>query len=111
MSAAERAKLFGHLASVTRAMVYGTGITALVQGVLIAIGFAVVGLPSPIVFGVLAALLALVPMAGTPVVWIPAALVLAAQERWYAAIFILRSEERRVGQECIARCARQRTDA
>ena len=89
MSREERARLFTHLASVTRAMVYGTGVTALVQGALIAIGFAVVGLPSPIVFGVLAALLALVPMAGTPVVWIPAALVLAAQERWYAAIFIL----------------------
>jgi predicted PurR-regulated permease PerM len=70
-------------------MVYGTGVTALVQGVLIAIGFAVVGLPSPIVFGVLAALLALVPLAGTPVVWVPAVLVLAAQERWYAAIFLL----------------------
>jgi predicted PurR-regulated permease PerM len=89
MAAPERARLFTHLASVTRAMVYGTGVTALVQGVLIAIGFAVVGLPSPIVFGVLAALLALVPLAGTPVVWIPAALVLAAQERWYAAAFLL----------------------
>ena len=89
MSAAERARLFTHLASVTRAMVYGTGVTALAQGVLIAIGFAIVGLPSPIVFGVLAALLALVPLAGTPVVWVPAALVLALQERWYAAIFLL----------------------
>jgi predicted PurR-regulated permease PerM len=89
MSHDERARLFAHLASVTRAMVYGTGVTAVVQGALIAIGFAVVGLPSPIVFGVLAALLALVPMAGTPVVWVPAVLVLAAQERWYAAIFLL----------------------
>lgn len=89
MSAQERSRLFAHLASVTRAMVYGTGVTALVQGVLIAIGFAIVGLPSPIVFGVLAALLALVPMAGTPVVWVPAVLVLAVQERWYAAVFLL----------------------
>jgi predicted PurR-regulated permease PerM len=89
MSVRERARLFTHLAAVTRAMVYGTGVTALAQGVLIAIGFAIVGLPSPIVFGVLAALLALVPLAGTPVVWLPAALVLALQERWYAAIFLL----------------------
>ena len=89
MSSAERGRLFSHLASVTRAMVYGTGVTALVQGVLIAVGFAIVGLPSPIVFGVLAALFALVPLAGTPVVWVPALLVLAAQGRWYAAIFLL----------------------
>lgn len=89
MSAIERARLFGHLASVTRAMVYGTGVTALVQGVLIGIGFALTGLPSPVVFGVLAALFALVPMAGTPFVWVPAVIVLAVQDRWYAAIFLL----------------------
>jgi predicted PurR-regulated permease PerM len=41
------------------------------------------------VFGVLAALLALVPLAGTPVVWVPAVLVLALQQRWYAAVFLL----------------------
>jgi predicted PurR-regulated permease PerM len=85
----DRARLFAHLAAVTRAMVYGTGVTALAQGALIAIGFALAGLPSPIVFGVLAALLALVPLAGTPVVWVPAVLVLALQQRWYAAVFLL----------------------
>jgi predicted PurR-regulated permease PerM len=89
MSAVEKARLFNHLGSVTRALVYGTGVTALAQGALVAIGFAIVGLPSPIVFGVLAALLALVPLAGTPVVWVPAAIVLGLQGRWYAALFML----------------------
>ena len=89
MSAADRSRLFGHLASVTRAVVFGTVVTALAQGALVAIGFAVVGLPSPIVFGVLAALFALIPLAGTPVVWVPAVVVLAFQGRWYAATFLL----------------------
>lgn len=88
-SEADKNRLFRHLASVMRAVVYGTGVTALAQGTLIAIGFAILGLPSPIVFGVLAALFALVPMAGTPVVWIPATIVLALQQRWGAAIFLL----------------------
>jgi predicted PurR-regulated permease PerM len=74
---------------VTRAVVYGSGVTAIVQGTLVAIGFAVAGLPSPIVFGVLAALFALVPLAGTPVVWVPAVIALALQGRWYAAGFLL----------------------
>ena len=87
-SEADKARLFGHLAAVTRALVYGTGVTALVQGALIGIGFAVVGLPSPIVFGVLAALGALIPLLGTPVVWVPAVIVLAAQGRWGAALFL-----------------------
>jgi predicted PurR-regulated permease PerM len=89
MPAADKARLFSHLAAVTRAIVYGTGVTALVQGALVAIGFAVTGLPSPIVFGVLATLFALVPMAGTPIVWAPAVIVLALQGRWYAATFML----------------------
>src|SRR5205823_2373813 len=85
----DKTRLFSHLGSVLRAMVYGTGVTALVQGALVAIGFAFTGLPSPIVFGVLAALFALVPMAGTPVVWAPAVVALALQQRWYAALFLL----------------------
>lgn len=85
----DKARLFTHLASVTRAVFYGSGVTALVQGTLIGIGFAIVDLPSPIVFGVFAALFALVPLAGTPVVWVPAVLVLAAQQHWYAALFLL----------------------
>ena len=85
----EKTRLFGHLASVTRALVYGTGVTAIVQGTLIGLGFAAVGLPSPVVFGVLAALAALIPLAGTPVVWVPAVIVLAAQGRWTAALIIV----------------------
>jgi predicted PurR-regulated permease PerM len=88
MTATERARLLGHLASVTRAMVFGTGVTALIQGALIAIGFSIVGLPSPIVFGVIAAFFAVVPLAGTPLVWVPAAVMLALQDRWYAALFL-----------------------
>jgi predicted PurR-regulated permease PerM len=88
MSETERSRLFAHLGSVLRAMVYGTGVTALVQGALVAIAFAIVGLPSPVVFGVLAALFALIPMMGTPIVWVPAAIMLAADGRTGAAIFM-----------------------
>jgi len=48
-----------------------------------------VGLPSPIVFGVVAALVALLPFGGTALVWGPAALVLAIEGRWGATIFML----------------------
>ena len=89
MSDAYKAKLFDHLASVTRAMVYGTGLTALIQGALVGIAFLIVGLPSPIVFGVIAALVGLLPFGGTAIVWGPAALILAVQGRWGAAIFML----------------------
>jgi predicted PurR-regulated permease PerM len=89
MSRAHKNRLFEHLAGVTRAMVYGTGLTALIQGTLVGISFMIVGLPSPVVFGVIAALAALLPFGGTALVWGPAALVLAGQERWGATIFLL----------------------
>lgn len=89
MESSYKARLFDHLASVTRAMVYGTGLTALIQGTLVGLAFLFVGLPSPIVFGVIAALVALLPVGGTAIVWAPAAIVLAAQGRWGAAIFML----------------------
>jgi predicted PurR-regulated permease PerM len=89
MSEPHKDKLFDHLAGVTRAMVYGTGLTALIQGTLVGIAFLIVHLPSPVVFAVLAALAALLPFGGTALIWVPAAIVLALQGRWGAMIFLL----------------------
>jgi predicted PurR-regulated permease PerM len=77
--------LIGHVAEVTRAVVYGSLSTAALQGLLVGIAFRVFGLPSPVVFGSLAALCSLLP-AGTVLVWGPAAAALAIQGRWGAAI-------------------------
>ena len=61
--------------------------TALIQGTFIGIGFALVRLPSPVVFGVLGAAAAFIPAVGTGVVMIPAILYLAFSGRWGAAVF------------------------
>lgn len=83
-----RAILIGHLSQVTRAVVYGSVLTALLQGALVGVAFAITGLPSPVVFGVIAAVASLVPVVGTGVVVVPAAIVLAAQGRWGMAVFM-----------------------
>jgi len=62
--------------------------TWLVQGALAGIGFAIVRLPSPIVFAVLASGAALVPLIRTALVWAPATLVLTAQGHGGSAIFL-----------------------
>jgi len=89
MEAHRKGELLQLIASTTRAVVYGTGLTALAQGALVGIGFAMAGLPSAVVFGVLAALLALVPIGGAALVWVPGLLVLAANAEWGWAIFML----------------------
>jgi predicted PurR-regulated permease PerM len=83
-----RQKLWRHLIDVTRAVFMGIGLTALVQGVLLGIGFAIAGLPSPLVFGVLGALFALVPVVGTAVIWVPAVIWLLIQGETGYAIFM-----------------------
>jgi len=83
-----RTRLWQHLADVTRAVFLGIGLTALVQGLLVGIGFWIAGLPSPLVFGVVAALVSLIPMVGSALVWAPAVLVLAARGDYGPAIFL-----------------------
>jgi predicted PurR-regulated permease PerM len=67
----------------------GTILTAIVQGLLLGTGFAIVGLPAPVVFGVIGAILSVVPFGGTALVWVPAVAVLAFQGRYGAAIALL----------------------
>ena len=83
-----RARLRQHLADVIRAVFLGIGLTALVQGILVGVGFWIAGLPSPLVFGVVAAFVALVPLVGAALVWVPGALFLAARGDFGHAIFL-----------------------
>lgn len=89
LSAERKAMLADHLSGVTRAVAFGALLTALVQGALVGISFALVRLPSPVVFGVLAAVAALLPLVGTSLIWLPAAGVLVFQGRVGAAIFLV----------------------
>jgi predicted PurR-regulated permease PerM len=82
-------RLFRQLSGVTRAIVVGTSVTALLQGVLVGIGFTIAGLPSPVVFGVLAALLSMLPVGGAAFVWGPAVIWLFLDGRWGYGIFML----------------------
>ena len=70
-------------------MVLGTLVTSLVQGTLVGFGFAIAGLPSPLVFGAVGALASLIPIVGTALVWVPAAVTLIAQGQTGWAIFLV----------------------
>ncbi len=81
-------QLVTFLGAVTRAVVFGTLLTAALQGTLLGIGLAIVGIPSAVVLGVIGAGVALLPVGGTALVWIPAVIVLAVQGRYGSAIFL-----------------------
>jgi len=82
-------QLLAHLASVIQAIVLGSLVTAIAQGTLVGVGFALAGLPSPIVFGVLAMGASLIPLIGTTTVWVPGALYLALTGHFGAALFLV----------------------
>ena len=84
---ARRAELLKYLADVTRAVVFGSTATAVAQGIFVGVGFAIVGLPSPLVFGVLATIAAFLP-AGAAIVLIPGVIYMMIVGRWGAAIFL-----------------------
>jgi len=89
IEARRRDRLMHHLVGVTRAVFMGTVLTSLLQGLLLGIGFAVVGLPAPLIFGLLSALFSLVPVVGSLLVFGPAAIFLAGQGEYGYAIFLV----------------------
>ena len=82
-------RLVHHLGDVTRAVVFGTLATSMLQGISVAVGFVLAGLPSPVVFGVAAAVLSVLPVGGTAFVWGPGAAWLLATGHAGAGAFLL----------------------
>ena len=56
---------------VTRAMLMGTGVTALYQGVVAFIGYKIFGVDSPLVWASLTGIASILPALGTALVWVP----------------------------------------
>jgi predicted PurR-regulated permease PerM len=68
------------------AVVRSMFVTAFVQGILAGAGFAVVGLPVPILLGLLTAVNSFIPFLGATSVWLPASIWLIIQEEFLKGI-------------------------
>ncbi len=68
--------LFERVNTITFSVLYGQLITAIIQGTIGGIGFFILGLPNPILWGFIMTLLALIPFIGTVLVWGPASIFL-----------------------------------
>ncbi|MBW1989573.1 MAG: AI-2E family transporter [Deltaproteobacteria bacterium] len=87
LSASLEAEIAERFKEVSRSAFYGSFLTALAQGALGGIAFAIVGLP-PLIWGVVMAFFSVIPMVGPAVVWLPASLLLWVSGRAGAAIFL-----------------------
>ena len=75
-----------HTLSVTvTAVVRAIFLTAFVEGVMACLGFAVAGVPVPILLGLLVFMSAFIPFIGATAIWVPAVIWLFFQDHVYAA--------------------------
>ncbi|MBB4078088.1 putative PurR-regulated permease PerM [Lewinella aquimaris] len=81
--------LFRRFAQVARATLKGTLIVAFVQGAIGGILFAVLGIPAALLWGVAMMLLALLPVGGSAIVWVPAAIIMFIQGNVTSGIIIV----------------------
>ena len=82
-------RLFAKFAEVSRATMKGTLVVAIVQGGIGGILFAIAGINAAIFWGVVMAVCSLLPVVGTALVWVPAAIILLATGAVWEGIMIL----------------------
>ena len=84
----ERA-LVQRFAQVSRATLKGTVIVAMTQGAIGGILFWIVGIQAPVLWGVAMTFLALLPVGGSAIIWVPAAIILGIEGDYVGAIVIV----------------------
>lgn len=87
-SAANAERLRDRFRNVTISTVIGTGATAVLQGVMVGVAFWIAGLANATFWGVVATVLAVLPVVGSGLVWAPGAVALLLAGRQVAALLM-----------------------
>jgi len=89
MSDSETDQVLERLRDTTLATIYGSVVTAMIQGALGGLMFWFLGVPGAVLWGAVMGLMALVPYLGTFVVWAPVAILLALSGEWGKAAILV----------------------
>jgi predicted PurR-regulated permease PerM len=81
--------LFERTRDATVAVVRGLFLTALLEGVVATVGYALMGIPAAILLGVLTGFASVVPVVGTSSVWVPVGLVTVLSGRALPGLLVL----------------------
>jgi len=82
-------QLFGKLKDMVNAVIIGGFFTSMLQGFLCGVGLVIAGVSSPVFWGAVAMFLAFVPMVGTALVWLPAAIMMFISGEYQWGIFLI----------------------
>lgn len=81
-------ELFKKIGAMVKAVIFGVFFTALIQGLVGGIGFAIAGVSSPVFWGTAMAFFSLMPVVGTAIIWVPAAIIILILGDYGHALFI-----------------------
>ena len=81
-------ELFKKIASMVKAVIFGVFLTAIVQGLVGGVGFAIAGIKNPVFWGTAIAFFSLLPVFGTAIIWVPTVLILALMGDYGSALFL-----------------------
>jgi predicted PurR-regulated permease PerM len=82
-------RLFERIGSVTHAVMYGQFLTSVIQGAAGGLMFFAFGVPNPVFWGFIMVILSFIPVLGTPIVWVPAAIIELLQHHYVAGFGLL----------------------
>jgi predicted PurR-regulated permease PerM len=82
-------RLFSSIRETLNAIVYGTAAMAALQGTLTGVAFSFLGISSPVLWGVVTSLCALLPVIGTAFVLLPATCMLIFSGHWIKGLILL----------------------
>ncbi len=82
-------RLYRGVSDAILANVYGGIAVGIAQGLLTGVACAVLGVGSPILLGLAAAILSLVPLVGSAAVWLPLAIILMVNGHWIKGLILM----------------------
>lgn len=89
VSAATADRVFTRAADAIHSTIFGTFVTAALQGATGGLVFWWLGLPAPVLWGVVMTILGILPFVGAFLVWAPAAAYLATEGQWWQAVVLV----------------------
>ncbi|MCW1888096.1 MAG: AI-2E family transporter [Candidatus Moranbacteria bacterium] len=75
--------------SMSRATLKGNLVIGIIQGLLGGLAFAIAGVPSPAIWGIIMVFFSIIPMVGTGIIWLPAGLILLLLGDVWQGVFVL----------------------
>lgn len=77
------------LKKMTYSNLLGQGLIGICQGIIVAIGFLIFGIPDPMFWGVVSIFVCFLPVVGAPIIFVPAGIIELASHNTFAGVGIL----------------------